>query len=99
MTNKQLAINEDQKLKEYLESEGYFNVRILPDGVIGNLDMIFTRAVMVELDWGGVRTRYCYEDRELAVQACNSLESIEQKPLDGYTAVKGDRREWQDDNG
>jgi len=75
-------------LRAYLESEGYFNLRQLPDGIVGNLKMVFTVAVCIGLDQYGMEGRTCYATRHLAEQACNALTSIDDEPLPGYTARK-----------
>jgi hypothetical protein len=72
-----------------LEDQGYFNVRILPDGLVCNFNMLFTRALVIDPDFGGTPGgRVCYEDRALAVEACNAMTSIYDEPLPGYTADK-----------
>lgn len=82
----------DQKTREliqYLETEGYFNLRVLPDGdVIGCVNMIFTVGVVLGLDRHGYDTRICYPNRTLAIAACNRLQHIDDAPLPGYTAIK-----------
>jgi len=76
-------------LKKSLEEQGYFNVRILPDGLVCNFDMLFTRALVIDPDFGGMPGgRVCYEDRALGTEACNAMTSIYDDPLPGYTADK-----------
>lgn len=79
-----------EKLKEFLESEGYFNVRILPDGVVCNYRYLFTTGLMLEPDFDSPATlgRLCYEDHALAVLACAGMTSIYDEPLPGWTADK-----------
>ena len=59
----------DKKLIEYLESEGYENIRELSDGrIICTFDFLFTRAIIVDATWDGYGDRYCYPDREEAAR-------------------------------
>jgi hypothetical protein len=58
--------NDAEDLKKFLEEQGYFNVRILQDGLVCNFDMLFTRALVIDPDFGGMPGgRVCYEDRTL----------------------------------
>jgi hypothetical protein len=84
---------EDMKNLElitYLALEGYQNLRILDGGIIGTIDMITTRALVIDLDRYGYYKRYCYQDRGRADEACYALENIDDEPLAGYSAIKPD---------
>ena len=60
----------DSELKTFLESEGYENLRKLPDGMwIGIMPMLFTTGLFVGLDQRGWDRRYCYEHEKDAARA------------------------------
>lgn len=53
----------DPSLKMMLETEGYENFRLLPNGeVIATKRMLTTYAIVVGLTREGYRCRYCYEN-------------------------------------
>lgn len=79
----------EPELIKYFEDMGYQNVRALDEGVIGTIDMLFTRALVIDLTHGGYGHRYCYQNRNLATKACQELKNLDDKPLPGYSAVKG----------
>lgn len=73
----------------FLRLNGYQNLRLLEDTIIGTNDYFTTRALIVGFDYDGFDVRYCYQDRGKAIEACNSLQSAGARPLDGYSAIKG----------
>lgn len=76
-----------ERLLAYLKANEYQDLRVLEDGtIIGTIELMFTRALCVDLDGDGWGQRYCYEDRELAVTACYLMESGDDQPLTGYVA-------------
>ena len=79
----------DPEFTAWLEAEGYHNVRELPDGTIAaTRDLLYTRALVIDLDRWGYAHRYCYEDRSLADQACLALTSGDDAPLSGFVAER-----------
>ena len=81
----------DSELKTSLESDGYKNLRKLPDGTwIGTMLMVFTTGLFVGLNQSGWRRRYCYErvsDAALAATEWNGQGDppgpwIKEKPSD-----------------
>jgi len=85
---KTAELSHDEKLKAFLEKNGYYNIRILPDGMVCNFDFIFTRAVVINPNWQSYEKRYCYENRALASKMCLEMQSVDDEPLPGYTAIK-----------
>ena len=82
----------------FLKEQGYQNLRVLADGtIVGTQDLMFTRALFVDLDRHGFGSRYCYEDRGLADAAAMLMTSGDEPPIKGYVAqrgrVIGERRE------
>ena len=76
-------------LLAFLDDNGYQDLRVLADGsIVGTVDLLFTRAVCMDLDWWGVGQRWCYEDRALARQACQALVSGNDTPLAGFVASR-----------
>lgn len=79
----------DEKLKDYLESNGYYNVKILDDGVICNCHFLFTDAVIIGANFSGYDKRVCYpRGSGIAEKMCLGMLSIDDDPLPGYTALK-----------
>lgn len=77
---------ETQKLINILSSEGYENLRSLPDGtVVGTSELMFTRAVYVGLNFSGWEKRFCFSDRDLAVEELKKLSDGDSEPS-GYIA-------------
>ena len=65
----------------------YASVHRLPDGtIVGTADLLYTRAVLMDLDACGYGRRYCYRDRELATRACLALQSGDDEPLPGFVS-------------
>lgn len=83
------VIKQDTDLKQFLESEGYYNVRILEDGIVCNSHFLFTDSVIINPDYTGYERRICYpKDRGLAEKMCLGMSSVDDKPIAGYTALK-----------
>ena len=85
--------------KKWLEDEGggYYNVRILPDGLVCNFDFMFTTACIIDISIQDVGIRFCYADREKARQMCLEMKSISDKPWPGMSAIKGRRIDVNED--
>lgn len=83
----------DTEMLHFLIQNGYENLRTLEDGtIVGTINLMFTKALVVGLNWDGWEDRYCYEDRALAVRACLSIQSGDDQPLPGYVAERHSRR-------
>lgn len=73
------------ELAERLRAQ-YRDVRILPDGSIAALcDLLFTRAIILGCDELGYSRRFCFENRSLADQRFQELQSEDDEPQ-GYIA-------------
>lgn len=67
----------------------YQNLRELEDGtIVGTVDLLYTRALVIGLDAYSWDRRYCYADRGLATQACAALTHGDAEPLPGYVALR-----------
>jgi hypothetical protein len=67
-----------------------FNVRVLDDGtIIACHELMYTTALVVDIDRCGYATRYCYPNREDAVAACNQLRTVDDRPREGFIASRG----------
>ncbi len=78
-----------EELIKWLEDEnGYFNVRVIDNRIIANLQMLFTCALVLDIDEWGYKKRYCYESRYQAQRACLDLKHPDDIPLEGWTAIK-----------
>jgi len=78
-----------QALRKWLiESNGYLEVKILPDGSVAALmNLLFTRAICLGCHWEGWSNRYCFEDRALADLRFSELTSEDEVPA-GHTATR-----------
>lgn len=81
--------DDELELIMWLGAQGYRNLRVLEDGtVVGTIDLLFTRSLIVGANHWGWEHRYCYKDRELAVKAAAALKSCDDPPLPGYVAER-----------
>lgn len=79
-----------EKTLSILYDNGYDNIRVLDDGtIIATIELLYTRAVVIDLNDFGYDKRYCYSDRELATAACLALTSGDETPLAGFVATRG----------
>lgn len=80
----------DQKeLLAFLAHNGYKNLRVLADGcIVGTLELMFTRAIFINLNRWSYEKRFCFEDRELALTELAKLQSEDDEPT-GYVARRG----------
>jgi hypothetical protein len=80
---------DESELLSYLASEGYENLRTLPDGtIVGTSELMFTRAIYINLNRWSYDKRFCFEDRSLAIAELAKLNTIDDEPS-GYVARRG----------
>jgi hypothetical protein len=82
---------EEQALVAWLLASGndYLGAKVLADGSVAVLhDLIFTRSIMLGVTRDSWRSRFCFEDRQLATQRFADLQGEDDVPA-GYTAVRG----------
>ena len=73
---------EDAKLLQFLDSEGYSFLREVPDqGICGINQLLTTTAIFCDLDYTGYGNRYCFKDPVDAV--------LELAKWDGITEPTG----------
>lgn len=73
----------------FLKDNGYEDLRVLDDGcIVGTIDLMYTRGLVMGLDRYGWAYRFCYPERSQASLACRSLVSEEDAPLEGYVASR-----------
>ena len=78
-----------KELLEFLTDTGYKDLRVLKDGtIVGTLDLIYTRALVIDMDRNGYTHRYCYETRSMATAACLAMQTGDDEPLPGYVAQR-----------
>lgn len=69
----------------------YLACRELPDGSIACIgDLLYTRAIFLNCDEYGYSTRFCFEDRGLALLRFTLLESEDDMPA-GHVAQRSAR--------
>ena len=95
MTVQDQQLSESEKLRRFLEEEGYQDLRVINGKMYGLHYMLFTVAVMCNLDYIGPREgRICFEDLCTARAFLKNWDGITPPIVgeDGCTADKrGDR--------
>ena len=77
------------RLKNFLEPQGYINIRKMPDGSIcAVIPYIYTGGLCFNVDFGGIGGRYCYEHLSEAVDALNKWDG-EGDPPGNWIVKKG----------
>lgn len=70
-----------EELKEFLEKEGYKELREIPGrGVCGVFRFMFTVGVVLGIDSQGYKGRYCYGSEVQAMYAINTWDGIGDPP-------------------
>lgn len=65
----------------HLGAGAYREVRMLDDGcIVGIGDLMFTRAIYMDMNANGWGRRFCFEDRELANKEYTRLTDGDQEP-------------------
>jgi hypothetical protein len=85
-----MALDQDllKRIKE-LGGGSYSLLAYLMDGtIIGIGDLMFTRAIYIDLDLNGWGKRFCFEDRDLAVEEFMKLKTGDDEPT-GWVARRG----------
>jgi hypothetical protein len=85
-----MALDQDllKRIKE-LGGGSYSLLVYLMDGtIIGVGDLMFTRAIYIDLDLNGWGKRFCFEDRDLAVEEFMKLKTGDDEPT-GWVARRG----------
>lgn len=85
-----MRMGEDETLRQRIQQLGnYLVVDFLRDGtIIGLGDLMFTRAIYIDLDLYGWGKRFCFEDRDLAVEEYMKLKTGDDEPT-GWVARRG----------
>ena len=85
-----MHMGEDETLRQRIQQLGnYLVVDFLRDGtIIGLGDLMFTRASYIDLDLYGWGKRFCFEDRDLAVEEYMKLKTGDDEPT-GWVARRG----------
>ena len=85
-----MALDQDllKRIKD-LGGGSYSLLAYLMDGtIIGVGDLMFTRAIYIDLDLNGWGKRFCFEDRDLAVEEFMKLKTGDDEPT-GWVARRG----------
>ena len=85
-----MHMGEDETLRQRIQQLGnYLVVDFLRDGtIIGMGELMFTRAIYIDLDLNGWGKRFCFENRDLAVVEYMKLKTGDDEPT-GYVARRG----------
>lgn len=82
----------DEELLDRIKQLGagsYQVVSYLRDGtIIGLGDLLFTRAIYIDLDLNGWGKRFCFKDKDLAVEEFAKLQTGDDEPT-GWVARRG----------
>lgn len=83
-------MGDDEALRSRIQQLGnYLVVDFLRDGtIIGLGDLMFTRAIYIDLDLYGWGKRFCFEDKDLAVAEYMKLQTGDDEPT-GLVARRG----------
>jgi hypothetical protein len=85
-----LIQTENQLLRRIREEGSYTDVRALEDGtIIGIGDLLFTKAIYIDLSETGWGQRFCFKDAELARDEYMKLRCGDEEPK-GYIARRPD---------
>ncbi len=58
----------DSDLTDFLESQGYVAMRLMPDGSIAGINkFLFTYGLCTKLDFCGYEDRWCFDDKDDAI--------------------------------
>lgn len=89
-TGERMHMGEDEALRQRIKGLGdYLVVDFLRDGtIIGMGDLLFTRAIYIDLDLNGWGKRFCFQDRKLAAEEYMKLKTGDDEPT-GYVARRG----------
>lgn len=81
MSNKEIIKN--------LTSQGYYlEIRELEDGsIIGLGELLYTRAIYMNMNSSGYESRYCFSDKEKATEEFWKLKDMDSEPV-GYIAKR-----------
>ncbi len=83
-----MNLDTPELIVELLKND-YQNLRILEDGtVVGTVELMFTRAIMIGLNRFSFDKRFCFESRSLALVELAKLKNRDDEP-DGYIARRG----------
>jgi hypothetical protein len=74
------------ELIAWLAGQGYENLRELEDGtIVGTLELMFTRAIFIDLTYSGWDKRFCFDNKSLALEELAKLKIGDDEPS-GYIA-------------
>lgn len=78
-----------EQLARHINSMGaYLDVRVLPDGSVAAVgDLLTTRAIFLGCNAWGYERRFCFADRQLALQRFAELQSEDDMPA-GFIASR-----------
>lgn len=85
-----MHMGEDETLRQRIQQLGnYLVVDFLRDGtIIGVGDLMFTRAIYMDMDLNGWGKRFCFEDKDRAVEEYMKLKTGDDEPT-GWVARRG----------
>lgn len=78
-----------RELAARFEPEGYTNLDVVNDEIVGLRRFIFTSAIVVGIDAVGYRTRYCYGTMFEAKRALQDWKASGDEEPSGYIKRKG----------
>ena len=76
-----LVVDKTDEIIYRLERQGYYQLRMLPDGSIAGLSpLLFTTALCVGLTLNGWEYRFCYTEESRALHELNKLKTDNDVP-------------------
>lgn len=87
----------NEKMKAFLESQGYRNLSVVKGVLVGTQDYLTTRAIEVGITEHAPGRRYCFQDRAEADVALATYTDPDKHPNGAWIKLKGRYRgEWVD---
>ena len=78
----------NEEIVNIVKDRGYLDVKLLEDGSIIALgDLLYTRAIYLDIDLCGYGRRYCFSDRSLATNEFQRMKSSDEEPV-GFIAQR-----------
>lgn len=72
-----------------LTANGYENLKIIEGKIVGTMDYMTTRGLVVGLDQYSYEHRYCYQNRSEATKALSEYSDLKEQPTGNWIKLKG----------
>lgn len=87
------------EFKAYLETQGYFDLKEVDGKIIGLLKLMYTIAIVVDIDEIGYDYRYCYPYRNaFHCIAAYKFFKLDEEPFGNWAVRKGRDGDYRNPN-